>query len=70
MKKVDTALWEISKQDILENKNKLLNKQILIYEPGLKTFGLFYIHHLESIKDLFRIFSPKNSVYFLFDQLE
>lgn len=70
MKKVDTALWEISKQDILKNKNKLLNKQILIYESGCRTFGLYYVHDIDSLSELFLIFHPRESVYFLFDPLE
>ena len=69
MKKVDTALWEISKKDILEIKNKLLNKQILIYEPKLKTFGLYYVHDLDSIDELFLIFPQKIPFTFSLTQL-
>ena len=70
MKEISVSLWEVSKKDILQNKDKLKHQQILIYEPGRRTYGLYYVHKTTDLEELFDIFHPLESVYFLFDKLE
>lgn len=51
IKEIDVLLWEVSKDEILNNK-KLKFRQILVYEPSVKKFMLF----LNSNKEVARYF--------------
>lgn len=59
------SLWEISKDEILNNK-KLKNKQILIYEPTFKKFALFYNTKKSDFNEFISDFE-EDSKFFIFE---
>ena len=65
IKEIDVLLWEISKDEILNNK-KLQNKQILIYEPKFKKFALFYNTKKSDFNEFISDFE-EDSKFFIFE---